>query len=411
MSTYSPNLRLELINTGDQAGTWGNTTNTNLGTLLESAVSGYTSVLVTSANQALTALNGAEDQARNLILALSTSTTANFNVYAPPAEKSYVIHNTSAYSATLYNSTVLGNTTAAGTGVTIPAGRIMAVWSDGTNFRSQITHLPALTLTVPLAVADGGTGGTTSASARANLGLVIGTDIPGPTGLGASGTWGINVSGNAGTVTNGVYTTGDQTIAGTKTFSSTIAGSINGNAATVTNGFYTTSSFFIGTTSLAVNRASGSQTLTGVSIDGNAATATAATSAVSATTATNLSGGSVSATTGAFSGILTANAGVREKQVAVGASNIDLSAGSYFSKTITGTTTFTVSNVAASGNAASFVLDLTNGGAFTVNWWSGVKWPAGYAPTLTTAGRDVLGFFTYDGGTTWTGLVLGKDVK
>lgn len=49
-----------------------------------------------------------------------------------------------------------------------------------------------------------------------------------------------NVSGNAGTVTNGVYTTGNQTIAGTKTFSSTINGSINGNAATVTNGVYTT---------------------------------------------------------------------------------------------------------------------------------------------------------------------------
>jgi len=65
MSTYSPSLRIELITTGDQAGTWGNTTNTNLGTLIESAVAGYTSVSVISANQALTALNVAEDQSRN----------------------------------------------------------------------------------------------------------------------------------------------------------------------------------------------------------------------------------------------------------------------------------------------------------------------------------------------------------
>lgn len=100
-----------------------------------------------------------------------------------------------------------------------------------------------------------------------------------------------------------------------------------------------------------------------------------------------------------------------ETRVAVAASAIDLATGNYFSKTISGTTTFTVSNTPASGTAASFILDLTNGGSATVNWWSGVKWASGAAPTLTASGRDVLGFFTYDGGTTWTGLVLGKDVK
>lgn len=83
-----------------------------------------------------------------------------------------------------------------------------------------------------------------------------------------------SISGNAGTVTNGVYTTGDQTIGGNKTFSNTITGSISGNAGTVTNGFYTSSAFNLGTTSIAVNRASGAQTLTGINIDGNAATVT-----------------------------------------------------------------------------------------------------------------------------------------
>lgn len=162
MSTYSPSLRIELITTGTQAGTWGNTTNTNLGELIESAIAGYTSVSITSANQALTALNGAADQSRNMSLALTTTTTAVFNVYAPPAEKTYVIYNASAYAATIYNSTVLGNTTAAGAGVTIPAGKTMTIWSDGTNFRVQNDHLSSLTLTTPLAVAQGGTGTTTS---------------------------------------------------------------------------------------------------------------------------------------------------------------------------------------------------------------------------------------------------------
>lgn len=171
MSTYSPSLRIELITTGDQAGTWGGTTNTNLGTLIESAIAGYTSVSITSANQALTALNGAADQSRNMTIALTTTTTANFAVYAPPAEKTYIIYNASGYAATIYNSTVLGNTTAAGAGVTVPAGKTMTVWSDGTNFSVQINHLPTLSLTTDLAIADGGTGASTAAAARTNLGL------------------------------------------------------------------------------------------------------------------------------------------------------------------------------------------------------------------------------------------------
>lgn len=103
--------------------------------------------------------------------------------------------------------------------------------------------------------------------------------------------------------------------------------------------------------------------------------------------------------------------GLKETSAAIAASNIDLSAGNFFSKTISGTTTFTLSNVPAAGTVASFILDLTNGGSATVNLWSGLKWAGGIAPTLTAAGRDVLGFYTYDGGTTWTGLVLAKDVK
>jgi hypothetical protein len=139
-STFSPNLRIELIGAGEQAGTWGTTTNTNLGTLIEDAIAGYVSVTISSADQALTANNGSADQARNAIIEL-VSASANFAVYAPPESKLYTVFNNTSYTATIYNSTALGNTTAAGAGVAIPAGKIMTVWSDGTDFAFQNTHI------------------------------------------------------------------------------------------------------------------------------------------------------------------------------------------------------------------------------------------------------------------------------
>jgi hypothetical protein len=70
-----------------------------------------------------------------------------------------------------------------------------------------------------------------------------------------------------------------------------------------------------------------------------------------------------------------------------------------------------VSNVPASGTAISFILDVTNGGSAAITWWANVKWSGGTAPTLTASGRDILGFYTYDNGSTWNGLVLGRDMK
>jgi hypothetical protein len=135
-SSFSPNLRIELIGAGEQAGTWGTTTNTNLGTLVEDAISGYVAVTISSANQALTAVNGAADQARNAMVQLNSASSA-FSVYAPPESKLYTVFNNTSHTATIYNSTALGNTTAAGLGVAIPAGKIVSVWSDDTDFRVQ----------------------------------------------------------------------------------------------------------------------------------------------------------------------------------------------------------------------------------------------------------------------------------
>ena len=98
---------------------------------------------------------------------------------------------------------------------------------------------------------------------------------------------------------------------------------------------------------------------------------------------------------------------LKETKVAMGAHNIDLSAGNYFTYTLSGAQTLTISNVASSGSVSAFVLEVTNGGSAALTFFSGVTWAVATPPTLTAAGVDTLAFFTTDGGTTWRGFVLG----
>ena len=100
----------------------------------------------------------------------------------------------------------------------------------------------------------------------------------------------------------------------------------------------------------------------------------------------------------------------KDTKVVLSGTSIDLSAGSLFTKTISGATTLSLINVPGAG-VASFMLDITNAGSAAITWWTNLKWPGGTAPTLTMSGRDLLGFVTHDGGSTWSGLVLGKDIK
>ena len=91
--------------------------------------------------------------------------------------------------------------------------------------------------------------------------------------------------------------------------------------------------------------------------------------------------------------------------------NLDLSTGDVFTKTIIANTTFTLSNLPVAGEIKSIILELTNAGSKTITWWSGIKWEGGVVPVLTTLGVDILGFYTYDAGVTWRGIVLAKDSK
>jgi hypothetical protein len=94
-----------------------------------------------------------------------------------------------------------------------------------------------------------------------------------------------------------------------------------------------------------------------------------------------------------------------------GAVTVNLQSGNYVSATAADAITWTFSNPLASPNACGFVLELTNGGAYTMTWPGAVNWPGGTAPTLTASGTDVLVFMTDDGGTTWRGVASMLDSK
>lgn len=264
-STYS-NLKIQLMATGENSSTWGDVTNTNLGTAIEEAIAGSANVTFVSGNVTLTLTdtNGTQT-ARNMRLNLvGTTGGSTRNLVVPNIEKAYIVTNTCLDSVVVKTS--------AGSGVTVPAGKTMWVYNDGTNVSDVTTHLTSLTLGSPLpvasggtgsntgsaasltgfnasnvtsgtlAVAYGGTGGTTAAAARANL-------LPSYTGnagkllalnAGATDTEWVS-AGGAGTVTSVNATTaisglsfsgGPITSAGTLTLSGTLGVAGGGTGAT-----------------------------------------------------------------------------------------------------------------------------------------------------------------------------------
>ncbi len=131
-STYSP-LKIELIGTGEQAGTWGTTTNTNLGTALEEAITGRaTATFPSDANFTLPYIDSNAAQVfRNLVLNVTSSgnLSATRDLIIPAIEKQYIVENNTSGGQSIRVKTAAGN------GVTISAGRVANVFCDGTNTR------------------------------------------------------------------------------------------------------------------------------------------------------------------------------------------------------------------------------------------------------------------------------------
>jgi len=132
-SSTSSDLKLELITTGEKAGTWGTITNTNL-QILEQAASGYLTQSVASADLALSLSTFAVSNGKNLYYKFTGTLAANRTVTMPDgAERVFIVEDATARSSSNYTLTVK---TVSGTGVAIPIGAKIVLYSDGTNISS-----------------------------------------------------------------------------------------------------------------------------------------------------------------------------------------------------------------------------------------------------------------------------------
>jgi hypothetical protein len=320
-STYSTNLKIELIGTGEQAGTWGTTTNSNLGTALEQAIVGKADVTMSSTTITLTLTNSnAAQNARAIYLNLTGSPGGAAVLEVPAIEKPYIVKNGSDQQVTIK---VSGQT-----GVPIPTLKTALVYNNGTDVVTAIDFIPSLVLGAALPVASGGTGITS-------------------------------------------FGTGVATFLGTPS-SANLAAALTDETGTGLAVFGT------------------NPTLTGVTLAGEAACAD---NLVTRATLKDY----------AIEGSAVGNTGATR--------TLDLSVANFFSATLDQACTFTFSNPPASGDFGTFVLELTNGGAFAITYPASVDFVGGVAPTLTASGVDQLVFTTRDGGTTYFGFVAGLDIK
>lgn len=239
-STFSPILRIELIGTGDQSGTWGNTTNVNLGTLIEQAIAGTASIDVTVGNVTLTNYNGTTDEARCMALRVSGTPGTSRNIIAPAVSKIYVIANGSNAAVVLKTST--------STGLTVPSGEVYLAYYDPTvgtaDFR-LVGRASSSANTANTLVLRDGSGNFAAGTITANLtGDVTGNLTGNSTGA-HNGTVG------AGTPNTGAFTTLSST--GNTTLGDASGDTLTVNATPTFNVAIPVSSGGTGSTSVTAN--------------------------------------------------------------------------------------------------------------------------------------------------------------
>lgn len=237
-STYSSNLGIELIGSGEQSGTWGTTTNNNLGTLLEQSICGYGTAAVTTGNTTtLTMPNGASGTARNMVISVTGTGGASTFLEVPASKtKLYIIFNGATGAITVRPTGY--------SGISVPASNKAILYCDGTNIVDAVNYFSSLTLGAALPVASGGTGASSLTAYAVYTGNSGGTGftpiVPGASGnvLTSNGTNWASTAVTAGVTSFSAGTTGltpSTTTTGAVTLAGTLAVANGGTgAATLT---------------------------------------------------------------------------------------------------------------------------------------------------------------------------------
>jgi hypothetical protein len=161
-------LKIQLMGTGENSGTWGNVTNANLGDdVLGAAITGSADVTFASNNQTLTASNNQSSQTfRNLRLNLTGTTGGTTRTLTVPnIEKVYIVNNGCGDAVEVKNSS--------GVNVSVPANKTTYVFSTGTGVVDAVNHLSSLSLSAPLPLSSGGTGSNTGVNLQSAVSGIL----------------------------------------------------------------------------------------------------------------------------------------------------------------------------------------------------------------------------------------------
>jgi hypothetical protein len=273
MATYSTSLKLTLIGDGEQTGTWGSTTNTNFGTLLEQAIVGQTTIIMANADYTLTNLNGTLDEARSAVIIVTGTQNATYSVIVPAVPKLYMVTNSLTAPQVAYIKMSGGTTTQVPNGQTMYlycTGVIGASWGVLNYVQNAQNLVTGGTITT----------GAINCTSLLSTGTITGTTITGTLFSGP----GTSITGTAGSL------------------------NIGGNAATATTVSTTVASGATGTTQTAGDNSTKIATTAYVATAVNNATSTLGTMATQNANAVAITGGTINGVSGTNASLTVGNA-------------------------------------------------------------------------------------------------------
>jgi hypothetical protein len=386
-STYSTNLKIELIGTGDQSGTWGTTTNVNLGTAIEEAITGIaTANFPTDADLTLTLSNTNTTQVpRHLVLDVTSgvSLTTTRNLIVPTVEKQYLVWNNTTGGQSIVVKT------SAGTGITVPNGAKVHVVADGTNVVRAFDNADINSGSIdgtPIGASSASTGNFTTLSINGTAISATATELNVLDGITATTAElnildGVTATNTEINVLDGITaTTAELNILDGVTATSAELNILDGVTAT------TAELNYLDITTLGTSEASKA-----VTADANG----------DVTLDEELKAKSYNETVEAITST-------------GGAATINCENANLFTHTLSENVTYTFSSPPTTGTGYGFTLKVVQDStARTITWPASVKWGQNLTPTISTGSGevDVFTFFTHDGGTNWYGFAAGQDMS